>query len=373
MRNAFNEYYDLTEEEIDRIWNKALLVLDTNVLLSLYRLPSEARKEILVAISKYKDRLWMPFQVGYEYHEHRLEEACRPIDSLKKLQENVDAFAKKIESDYGKHPYLLDFKSIKRTLTTLSEKVSKQIKEFMEECPDFVRGDNILEEITRLYEGKVGSSYSGERLAEIYKKGEGRFEKKVPPGYKDKDKKTGDRRRFGDLIIWFQMIEKSKEADCDILFVTDDKKEDWWQMHNGDKISPRRELIAEFRAETGNHIICFYTPDRFLSIANYRKAVQVKKTTIEEVKDSDYTRLGSETLFAESTAPGQFATESNLASSNCSMAESGIGHHPLAASFDSSTIGDISHTVRGIPQRLRADSPKSDNIDENDNNELKSE
>ena len=73
MRNVFYEYYGLTKEEIDRIWGNALLVLDTNVLLSLYRLQDEARKDILAAISKYKDRLWMPFQVGYEYHEHRLE------------------------------------------------------------------------------------------------------------------------------------------------------------------------------------------------------------------------------------------------------------------------------------------------------------
>ena len=371
MRNAFNEYYGLTEEEIDRIWGKALLVLDTNVLLSLYRLQSEARKEILVAISKYKDRLWMPFQVGYEYHEHRLEEACRPVDSLKRLQGKVNDFVKSIENEYGKHPYLLDFKNIKRSLTTLSEKVSKQTTKSIEVCPDFVRGDNILEEITKLYDGKVGKSYNEERLAEIYKEGEVRYEKKVPPGYKDKDKKTGDRHRFGDLIIWYQMIEKAIEADCDIIFVTDDKKEDWWQMHNGDKIGVRRELIAEFRARTGNHLICFYTPDRFLSIAKESGAVTIKKATIEEVKYSDYAKQGQDALFGESTTLGQFATESNSVSLNCSMAESEKGHHSLSDSFDSSAIGDVGLSVRGINLSPITYSDRSVDKEENDNNEPK--
>lgn len=371
MRNAFNEYYGLTEEEIDRIWGKALLVLDTNVLLSLYRLQSEARKEILVAISKYKDRLWMPFQVGYEYHEHRLEEACRPVDSLKRLQGKVNDFVKSIENEYGKHPYLLDFKNIKRSLTTLSEKVSKQTTKSVEVCPDFVRGDNILDEITKLYDGKVGKSYSEERLAEIYKEGEVRYEKKVPPGYKDKDKKTGDRHRFGDLIIWYQLIEKAIEADCDIIFVTDDKKEDWWQMHNGDKIGVRRELIAEFRTRTGNHLICFYTPDRFLSIAKKSGAVTVKKATIEEVKNSDYAKQGQDALFGESTTPGQFATESNSVSLNCSMDESEMEHHSLSESFDSSVIGEIGLSVHGINLHPTTYSNKSVNKEENDNKEPK--
>lgn len=371
MRNAFNQYYGLTEEEIDRIWGKALLVLDTNVLLSLYRLQSEARKEILVAISKYKDRLWMPFQVGYEYHEHRLEEACRPVDSLKRLQGKVNDFVKSIENEYGKHPYLLDFKNIKRSLTTLSEKVSKQTTKSVEVCPDFVRGDNILDEITKLYDGKVGKSYSEERLAEIYKEGEVRYERKVPPGYKDKDKKTGDRHRFGDLIIWYQMIEKAIEADCDIIFVTDDKKEDWWQMHNGDKIGVRRELIAEFRARTGNHLICFYTPDRFLSLAKKSGAVTVKNATIEEVKYSDYSKQGQDALFGESTTPGQFATESNSVSLNCSMDESEMEHHSLSESFDSSVIGEIGLSVRGINLHPTTYSNKSVNKEENDNKEPK--
>ena len=141
---------------------------------------------------------------------------------------------------------------INRALKSLGDKISKQLDDSLSECPNFMREDTILSELTKLYEGKVGDKYSDERLKEIFTIGEERYNKKVPPGYKDTNKKTGDRHRFGDLIIWLQILEKSKKDGCDIIFVTDDKKEDWWQLHNGDKIGPRRELIIEFRKETGN-------------------------------------------------------------------------------------------------------------------------
>lgn len=322
MRNAFYEYYDLTNDERDRLWDKALIVLDTNVLLSLYRLQSEARREILAAITKYKERLWMPFQIGWEYHEHRLEEACRPVDSLRRLKDKVNSFTNEIEKDYGKHPYLKDYKSIKRTLDSLNDKINKLTEVSILDCPNFLHNDAILAEISNLYDGKVGKPYTDEQLTEIYKKGESRYDKKIPPGYKDKDKKTGDHHRFGDLIIWQQMLEKSKEDDCDILFITDDKKEDWWQMYNSDKIGPRRELIAEFRTFTGNHLIGFYTPDRFLSIANERKDVSVKKATIDEVKLSDLFFIENGSIFGESSHPGQFATDPFLAKQNSLLGES---------------------------------------------------
>ena len=83
MRKAFYEYYGLSKDEYEKLWNNALVVFDTNVLLSLYRLQLDARADMLSAMKGFKDHLWIPFQVGYEYHERRLEEALRPIESLR--------------------------------------------------------------------------------------------------------------------------------------------------------------------------------------------------------------------------------------------------------------------------------------------------
>ena len=338
MRTAFFEYYNLSEEDYENLWNHALVVFDTNVLLSLYRLQFDARADMISVMKGFQNRLWMPFQIGYEYHENRLGEACRPIESLRSLNDKVAKFAKEIEDNYGKNPYIKDFKNISRAIKSMGDKIKKQLGECLNDCPNFMREDSILSELTKLYEGKVGEAYSDERLNEIFVIGEDRYTKKIPPGYIDTGKNTGDRHRFGDLIIWFQIIEKSKNDGCDIIFVTDDKKEDWWQLYNGNKIGPRRELITEFRKETGNHIIGFFTPDRFLSVANKRKAVSIKKKTIEEVKYSDIIAVGRDALFGESALPGQVSKKSFPSSPFGMFGESSPVNLSLTQRLDSDMI-----------------------------------
>lgn len=284
MRNSFYEYYLLSQTELDKLWKDALLVFDANVLLSLYRLQFEARNEILAVMKEFKSRLWMPFQVGYEYHEHRLEEANRPIDNLKGFADKFSKFSTDIENDFGRNPYITNFKFVKDSLKSLHSRIEKKAKEWIEVCPDMMHKDFVLNELSSLYEGKVGEPYDNVRLEEIYKEGGKRYSNDVPPGYKDKNKGTGDRHKYGDLIIWFQILEKAKESNSDIIFITDDQKEDWWGIYKGNIIGPRHELITEFRKYTGNHLLGFYTIERFLYYAKKKSGVSVKSKTIEEVK-----------------------------------------------------------------------------------------
>lgn len=52
--------------------------------------------------------------------------------------------------------------------------------------------------------------------------------------------------KYGDYIVWLQMINKANEENKDIIFVSDEKKEDW--RIDG---SCRIELIKEFKDKTG--------------------------------------------------------------------------------------------------------------------------
>lgn len=298
MRTTFYEYYGLSEKEVDRLWKTGLIVFDTNVLLSLYRLSHESQEEILSVMRGYKERLWLPHQVGYEYHENRLENATRPIELLKGLEKKVLDFEKSIKDAYSSNPYV-EYKKLETSLTSLKMRFSKLAKEWLESCPQPIKNDDILTSLTGLFDGKIGKEYDSTRLSEIYTIGKERYDSKIPPGYKDAGKETGDRHIYGDLIIWLQIIEKAKEANKDVIFVTDDCKEDWWASYKDDKLGPRRELIREFRKEAGNHIIWFYTTERFLTYAKTELGASVKTKTIVEVKKPavDWTNvlgLGSE-------------------------------------------------------------------------------
>mgnify|MGYP004510808915 CR=1 FL=1 len=305
MRNSFKEYYGLSSSELKKLWKEGLIVFDTNVLLSLYRCSQGVRNDFISMINSLSDRIWIPYQVGYEFHEHRLEEAMRPIEAVMAIKGKLQKFESVFEQEYGNNPYL-DNKKIKTAFKAFSSRLDKMIQESLTSCPEFLKEDEFLNVLTESFDGKTGPDYQEKRLAEIYRIGSERYSNKIPPGYKDAKKHEGDRHRFGDLIIWLQIIDQAKANAKDIIFVTDDKKEDWWEMYKDNRIGPRHELIREFREKTINQLIWFYTPDRFLQYAKSKVGVSVKSSTIEEVKNPsiDWT-----SIIGQSTLPGQVSLD----------------------------------------------------------------
>lgn len=306
MRNSFKEYYGLTSSELERLWGEGLIVFDTNVLLSLYRRPEDFRNDFISVIRRLKDRVWIPHQVGYEFHEHRLEKAMRPVEDVKAIKGKLQKFKNEIEQEYGSNPYL-DNKKINQAFNSFLSRLDKIVQTSLKSCPDFLKEDGILTMLTELLEGKIGPAYQEKKLAEIYRIGGERYSNDVPPGYKDSKKTDGDRHRFGDLIIWMQIIEHAKTEAKDIIFVTDDKKEDWWEEYKGNLIGPRRELIREFCECANNQSIWFYTLERFLEYAKSKVHVSIKNKTIEEVKKP---AIVWTLKFGQSTLPGQVSLDS---------------------------------------------------------------
>lgn len=62
-----------------------------------------------------------------------------------------------------------------------------------------------------------------------------------------KDKQSrGERHVYDDLINWQMIINKAKNDGKNIVFVSGDQMEDWWDIWNGEKIRPRTELTKYF-------------------------------------------------------------------------------------------------------------------------------
>lgn len=77
MKTQFFEHYSLSNEKIKDIWQNGLVVFDTNVLLNLYRYNKETCDDILNYMKTFGDRLWMPYQVGWEYNNNRMDVAFK--------------------------------------------------------------------------------------------------------------------------------------------------------------------------------------------------------------------------------------------------------------------------------------------------------
>jgi septum formation topological specificity factor MinE len=276
MKEFFKGYYKLTEREIEEIWSSGFICLDTNVLFNIYRYSEETRRELLKVIKKYSSKLWLTNHSAFEFQKNRIAVITKQMEiydeTIKTLNTLQNDILKNIKSPHLSKPVHQKFeKTLKETIKDLEKK-----KEFYKKL---LNNDTILSKISTIFHKKIGNSLTNEELSEIEKDGEVRYKKSIPPGYKDKDKKEN---KFGDLIIWKELIKKSKEDKKSFIFIVDDLKEDWWLRVKGQTISPRQELSQELFKECGQ---CFhlYTSDRFLEFES--KTDKVKQNTIDEVRE----------------------------------------------------------------------------------------
>jgi len=156
----------------------------------------------------------------------------------------------------------------------------------MQKHPDLLTDDPILDTATSLLDGKVGEPYLPERLEEIYKEGEKRYTSKLPPGYSDAEgsKKKEGNVKYGDLVLWYQTIDKAGETRRSIILVTNETTEDWWWICKGRTIGPRPELIDEMMSK-GHVPFYMYNSDRFMTFAREYLETPVKQEAIDEVRD----------------------------------------------------------------------------------------
>ena len=104
-----------------------------------------------------------------------------------------------------------------------------------------------------------------------------RFAHKIAPGYKDSNKID---EGIGDLIIWHTVLAIGKKYSNDVIFISNDEKNDWF--HKQDKVGmyPKFELYDEFRRFTGNQSFSIISFLKFLELSN------AKSETLAEVKQS---------------------------------------------------------------------------------------
>ena len=164
---------------------------------------------------------------------------------------------------------------MQKEFSSLVEIIADEITTGRNEYAALLRNDPIRDRLTVIFEGLVGDEYSDEDLFKLYAEGKKRYERRaLPPGYKD-DKKP-EHERYGDLIVWRQLLDKAIREEKSIIFVTDDAKDDWWQIINDERLGPRAELREEFRRITGEDIYIYSTEHFMRNVTRIGKNISVK-------------------------------------------------------------------------------------------------
>lgn len=141
-----------------------------------------------------------------------------------------------------------------------------------------------------MFKGKVGDNISEKTINEYKEEGKKRYEDKIPPGYADNQKKEN---KYGDFIIWKEMKDKSKKDNKHIIFISEDRKEDWIKNVNGEKKGPRPELINEFYNEN-KKLFYMYNTESFLFLSNKYIKSNISNDMIDEIKNINDSNGGEE-------------------------------------------------------------------------------
>ena len=230
MRKAFSAYFPPTEDEFEALWQEALFSFDANVLLHIYRYSPKTREGLFRVLTELKDRVWITHQAGYEFAKDRPKVMMEQVSNFETMSRHVLGLATSLENQLSRHgwyAYLTEGTDFVSVLGNVAEKMNASIDRVRSEYPS-LSDDSLLDRLSKLLDGKIGEGFDNDRLQELYTEGQGRYDKKLPPGYEDVDKEIPE--RYGDFILWRQLLDYAKSAKDKkpVILITDDRKEDWW-------------------------------------------------------------------------------------------------------------------------------------------------
>lgn len=250
-----------TSAELDTALREAVVVVDANVLLDLYRFRPQTSQDLIKILSGLGDRLVVPHQALREFwrRRHRTQDSPRSAveatsNALVKpkgaIQNALATWAREVGADDGE----------------LSE-ITAQVGDFFGALADKLRHslpdtdaadseDPILEHLENILAGHVTSPLEADEYDACITEGIRRAKAKEPPGYMDAEKQDNGlpEQSAGDYLVWYQATHHAKVQNRDLLIVTRDQKEDWWWRQQAKLIGPRPELVLEYHKLTGKRL-----------------------------------------------------------------------------------------------------------------------
>ncbi|MEH2367852.1 PIN domain-containing protein [Nostoc sp.] len=304
MRNLFSWRLSPSEADFSKLWENATFVFDTNFLLDLYRVSRLTVEDFLKILEHLQNRIWLPYQVADEFFRQREEiidseaasfkKALSALEKWKSEQQKFNSLrgylnqagrivAAEVEDLFDKQKNYLD--AVNEVENVFRQKINELANAHF---PFDSENDIIVEHLLSIFDSKVGEPYDEKSLQILYKEADDRYKKSQPPGFSDgKDK--GDERKYGDFILWKQILDFAKRESLPIVFVTGEKKPDWWIKKNGEIVAPHIELRREFQ-EYVKQPFWMYRTQRFLEMAKEKLMVEIDPRSIEEtnaIADAD--------------------------------------------------------------------------------------
>lgn len=255
MRKFFPGYYPLEGENANELWDNGVIMLDSSLLLGLFCIRQETAGNILTLFEKqaFKKKLWITYDSAWHYHKYVNEVILRQIESTGKMKYLLNQALNLAKSNTN-YPYfntddLNGFQTIANLLITECEE-HKNIQRGM------LYSHELKNRIDRLFSDHVGNPYEPAELDELYKQGEMRYTKLIPPGYTTSQYED-QRLRYHDFIVWQQMIKYALTKHKNVIMCTARLTDDWFYIIDGEPVITNSQIVNEFQEETQQAFRCY--------------------------------------------------------------------------------------------------------------------
>lgn len=293
----FVEYRDSDLGEPDDPKAGTIYVVDTNVLLDLYKFTRSTADEVIAALQQMSHTLFVPHQVMAEFWggvgdvrkgAHHREAAGKIRSSAEDSRHEVERWLKRTglgpESARG-----ADILVRQKAVAAAVEELVDAIESIQKEAND--GQERIIPALEEAFEGRVGAAITVEqrkhRLAEF----KARLESKLPPGFRDVEQRKGNAEKgMGDYLVWEECLEEGRRRSAemgramDLTLITSDLKDDWTRGARDDGLPlAHRVLVREYAAASGG-IFRIRTFRSLLDIAGTYFGAQVSEESKAQVE-----------------------------------------------------------------------------------------
>lgn len=267
LYSGFDSFRVPTGDDLRQALQTGTVAVDTNVLLNLYRYNEQTVADLLEILNAVKERLFVPHQVMREFWRNR-QSVIAGLGSATKdtfsafdknrtsTQDAIRRWAKSVALAEEERESLLV--QVDRLFSELQERLREEPVKLTERTPTIE--DSLLSRLEPLLDGAVGAPLSESEWRAAVEEGERRVESSEPPGYMDAEKLESDLAEgaSGDYLVWYQLLKAGESQRTDLVLVTADTKEDWWNRGTrGEIIGPRRELVDEYFKAAGGRLYLF--------------------------------------------------------------------------------------------------------------------
>lgn len=286
-----DKIFSETYKGINEILSDCIVILDTNILLVPFDTNEKNLQDIKSIFLRYKSKnsLFIPARVAREFANNRANKIGDIFLQIRQMKDNLNSGSFKV----NQYPILesnKDYIEIKNNYKKIQE-IIKESRKYLENIENHIQGWSWNDNVSLAYK----EIFTEDVIVEVKKEKEKieedlafRIEYKIAPGFKD-SKKPDD--GIGDLVIWQTILEIAKEKNKDVLFVTNDQKNDWFYKQDKTGLYPKYELFDEFRRYTSGKSIAIVSFVKFLELNNANIAtIEDVKTTIKESYSEEYSK-----------------------------------------------------------------------------------